>query len=67
MNCGIIRVNVEGGIGRVVTEDHPLTNLWVSFATRHEGEWNFLDKIGVYNLTVGRNRPIKTKMDGPYK
>jgi hypothetical protein len=55
---------LRGGIGQVITEDHPYYGYWVLFDTRHKAHYNFIDKIGKYNIAVGKNRPTEVTEHG---
>lgn len=44
---------LRGGLGTVREPGHALDGNRVSFSTRHTGEWNFTDRCGEYNLSVG--------------
>ena len=48
---------LRGGYGPVITPGHEAEGLWCVFGTRHYGSYNFRDKVGHYNVQLGRGRP----------
>ncbi len=49
---------LRGGTARVTQIGHPADGLWLVFSTRHTGHYNFRDKLGEYNLSIGRGEPV---------
>jgi hypothetical protein len=53
----------RGGVARVENPGHLLDGMWLVFSTRHEGIWNFTDRLGVYNVDLSSIEP-STHKDG---
>ena len=53
----------RGGVGRVESPGHPLDGMWLVFSTRHEGVYNFTDRLGDYNTDLSSVEPT-THNDG---
>jgi hypothetical protein len=54
----------RGGVGRVESPGHPLDTL-VTFSTRHEGLFNFTDKVGHYNIDMSSIEPTEESRGWP--
>jgi hypothetical protein len=49
----------RGGIGVIEDEGHEYNGWTVIFSTRHQGTFNFIDKIGHYNITITQSELIE--------
>jgi hypothetical protein len=49
--------SVRGGIGQIVSPDHPLSGHWVVFTLRYRGSWNFERNRAHYNVCIYAARP----------
>lgn len=56
---------LRGGIGQIAEPDHPADQLWVVFSTRHTAHYNFRDKLGQYNLSIGKVEPVPNESGWP--
>ena len=59
------RGQLRGGTARGTEMGHPAKGLWVVFSTRHTGHYNFRDKPGEYNLSIGRGEPVADESGWP--
>lgn len=49
--------NCRGGIAKVEEPGHACDGLWLIFATRHVGVFNFTDRIAHYNAALSDVEP----------
>ena len=56
---------LRGGIARVSQPGHAADGLWVVFSTRHTARYNFRNKVGQYNLSIGTEEPVPNESGWP--
>jgi|GEM_PF-6501441 len=56
---------LRGGIGRVADGGHMASDWWVSFATRHAGEFDITSVEVICNLSLGESRPLFSESGWP--
>jgi hypothetical protein len=47
------------GIGRIEEEGHEYNGFWAEFSVRHIGRFNFTDRVGAYNISIGPEKDAK--------
>ena len=56
---------LRGGVGKIEEAGHEADGQWVIFSTRHVGHYNFTTKLSQYNLSIGREVPVKNDNGWP--
>jgi hypothetical protein len=54
----------RGGVAQVEMPGHPFEGMWLTFSTRHEGRFNFTDRLGAYNADLGSREPTASNDEG---